>query len=178
MRSSTLLLALALAACSKSEPPTITPEAIQLLRISPAGAELEATLDAWNPNDEDLTASSLSTTVTLGGKPDVARAIVVKPLELPAKQRQRVVVPISVEWADKAALLALAEANQDAQYHVEGSVEFEGKRGVVKAPFRIEGRMTPAELKQATTAAPPPAPPPPVSASASASAKPPRPPRR
>jgi len=178
MRSSKLLLALALTACSKSEPPTITPEAISVLRISPSGAELEATLDAWNPNDEDLSASSLSTTVTIGGKPDVARASVIKPLELPAKQRLRVVVPISVEWADKDSLMALAGANQEAQYHVEGSVEFEGKRGSVKAPFRVEGRMTAAELRQATTAAPPPAPPPPT-VSASASPRAPRtPPRR
>jgi len=100
MRSWPLLLALSLG-CSKTEPPKITPEAVKVLRITTSGAELETTLDAYNPNDEDLSASSMTTTVSFGGKPDVARATVNQPLDLPAKQRLRVTVPITVEWVDK-----------------------------------------------------------------------------
>ena len=170
MRAWPIALALVLG-CSKTEPPQISPEAVRVLRITPAGAELETSLDAWNPNDIDLSALSMDTTVTIGGKPDVARASVTKPLDLPAKQRLRVTVPITVEWADKEALAALAATNAEAPYQVEGSVEFEGKRGKVMAPFKVSGRMTADELKMATTAAPPPAPPPAASASAAASVK-------
>jgi len=176
MRSWPLLLALSLG-CSKTEPPKITPEAVKVLRITTSGAELETTLDAYNPNDEDLSASSMTTTVSFGGKPDVARATVNQPLDLPAKQRLRVTVPITVEWVDKETLAAFAAASQDAPYSVDGSVQFQGKRGKVDAPFHVAGVMTPAELRQATTAAPPPAPPPTTSASASVKAPGPKPPR-
>jgi len=148
-----LALALALVGCSRAEAPKITPEAVKVVKISPAGAELEATLDAWNPNAETLTASSLTTNVSIGGKPDVARARAMKPLELPAKQRLRVTVPIEVEWVNQAALAELAATKQDAQYSVEGAVEMTAKSGKVSAPFRVEGRMTAAELAQATAPA-------------------------
>jgi hypothetical protein len=178
MRSWPFLLALAVgcSSCSKAEAPKITPEAVRVLTISPAGAQLETTLDAYNPNDEDLSASSMTTTVSVGGKPEVARATVSTPLDLPAKQRLRVTVPITVEWVDTETLKAFAAANQEAPYSVDGSVEFQGKRGKVQAPFHVAGTMSPAELRQATTAAPP-TPPPTASASASVKAPGPKPPR-
>jgi hypothetical protein len=164
------VLALAVVACSRAEAPKITPEAVKVVKISPAGAELEATLDAWNPNAETLIASSLTTNVSIGGKPDVARARATKPLELPAKQRLRVTVPIAVEWVNQAALAELAAAKQDAQYSVEGAVEMTAKSGKVSAPFRVEGRMTVAELAQATGAAPAPSATPDAGAASSAAA--------
>ena len=169
-RGITFAIALALAACSKAEPPKITPEAVRVVKISPAGAELEATLDAWNPNGETLTASQLTTNVSIGGKPDVARAHATKPLELAANQRVRVTIPIAVEWVNQAALAELAASKQEAQYSVEGAVEMNTKSGKVSAPFRVEGRMTPAELAQASGAAPAPSAAPTATTSASAPA--------
>ena len=158
VRSSLLALgasaAIASIACSRAEPPKITPEGVKTVRISAAGAEIESTLDAANPNDETLTASSVETTITIGDRADLARVTMTRPLELPAKQRIRVDVPIAVTWTDPAGLAALAATNADVPYHVDGTVEFRGKTARVTAPFKVEGRMTHADLVKATTGAP------------------------
>ena len=94
----------------------------------------------------------METTITIGDRADLARVTMTRPLELPAKQRIRIDVPIAVTWTDPAGLVALAATNADVPYHVDGKVEFRGRTARVTAPFKVEGRMTHSDLVKATTA--------------------------
>jgi len=141
-------------ACQTTHPPEVTTETVTTTKITPAAAEIEATLDAYNPNKADLTANSIDSKVTIGGKPDIAKAVVTEPLVIPAGQRIKVKLPIRVEWTDAAAIKALAATGQPAPYNVTGAVHFAGKGAEIQTAFKITGTMTTGELAQAAGTAP------------------------
>jgi hypothetical protein len=151
-----LVLAGGLFACEATAPPEIAGESVSTAKVSPEGAEIEVTLSVYNPNRSNtLSTNGIDSKVTIGGRANVARAVVVDPLVLPAGQRIKRKMPIRVEWLDRAALAALAEAKQPADYVVEGVVHFAGKSGVLQTPFTVKGQMTAAEIAQAAGAAKP-----------------------
>jgi LEA14-like dessication related protein len=138
---------LLLAACKEPlQSPQVAPEGVMISKMSPAGAEIEASINANNPNKVELSASGMQSKVTIGGKPDVAKALVTSALTLPASQRIKLKLPIKVEWTNPAAIAALADTKQPAPYTVEGTVEFSSREGTVKTPFVINGVMTAEEL--------------------------------
>lgn len=174
VRRLSLVALLGLAACDMPKAPQVLPESVTTAKITTKGADLETTLDAFNPNKFALSASGIETRVTIGGRPNVAKAIVSDTLTLPPGERLKVKLPIHVEWTDMASITALAETKQPADYIVEGMVQFAGKGTTLQTQIKVTGTMTAAELAQAAGVAP--APPPSASAkpppSASASAKP------
>jgi LEA14-like dessication related protein len=134
-------------ACEKPlQSPDVKPQGVLISKMSPAGADLEATITANNPNKVELSASGLQSKVTIGGKPDVAKALVTSSLVLPASQTITLKLPIKVEWTNAAAIAELADKKQPAPYTVEGTVEFSSRAGAVKTPFVINGVMTAEEL--------------------------------
>lgn len=162
------LLVVGLSACEMPKAPQVLPESVTTAKITTKGADLETTLNAFNPNKFALTASGIETRVTIGGRPNVAKAIVTDPLTLPPGEQLKVKLPIHVEWTDTASIAALAETKQPADYVVEGMVQFAGKGTTLQTQIKVTGTMTASELAQAAGVAPAPAPPP----SATASAKP------
>ena len=152
--------------CQRLTPPQIQPESVTTSAISPQGADVEAMLDVYNPNSETLTASGIDTKVTIGGKPNVARAVVTEQLVLPGGERIKAKMPIHVEWTDPPAVAGLAEKKEPAPYVVEGTVHFVGKGARLETAFKLQGTMSPTELGEAAGTAPKP----PASASASGSA--------
>jgi LEA14-like dessication related protein len=155
------LLALAVACSEPTKPPQVKPESVTTIEVTPKGASVEVALDAFNPNKVELAASSVDTKITIGGKADIARAVLTTTLVLPPNEHIKVKLPIRIEWTDPVALAALAAAKQSTPYVVEGTVDFAGRNVSVKTPFQINGTMTEAQLAQAA--------PPAASASASAS---------
>lgn len=152
-----VVFALALACSEPLKAPTLKPEPITAARISKAGAEIDSVLEGNNPNKAQLTARSVETNMTLGGKAGVAKVLVTASIVLPANGTTKVQVPIRVEWTDPAAVAELAAKKEQAQFVVEGSVEFSDGRQSIKAPFQVSGVMTPADLAQAAGTAPAPA---------------------
>ncbi len=151
------LLLLTLAGCERVRAPEIKPEQVTTAKITTQGADVETTLAVYNPNKSTLTANGVDTKVTLGGKPNVARAVVTDILTMPGGKRVSVKMPIKVVWLDAAAIAALAETKQPAEYVVEGTVHFAGTDAAVVTPFKVTGTMSAAELAQAAgTAAPEP----------------------
>jgi hypothetical protein len=157
MKRVTLLFALALGAfgCKeKLDPPKVVVESVVIGSMSPAGADIDTTLDVTNGNKVELSATGAETKVTIGGKPDVARASLTSPLVLPAGQRNKLRIPIKVEWTSAPAIAELAAKKEQALYTVDGFVEFSSRAGNVRAPFQINGTMTAAELAKAAGVAP------------------------
>jgi LEA14-like dessication related protein len=151
------VLVSAVLGCDELQSPQIVGEGVSTGKITTQGADVEATLSVYNPNRNTLTANGIDSKVTIGGKPNVARAVVAEALVMPGGQRVKIKMPMRVEWTDPAALSALAATKQPADYTVEGIVHFAGKGGALQTPFQIKGAMTATELAQASgvaTAAP------------------------
>lgn len=146
-------LAACLVSCTKDPtPPKMVPQRVEVVRIDPSGADIDATLDATNPNAVELTATGVETKITIGGRPGVANAGITHTVVLPASTRSTPKVSIRVDWTDKAALGALAAAHQVVPYVVDGTVEFAAKGVRVRAPFEVKGTMSPDELAKAAGA--------------------------
>lgn len=162
--SPVLGLALALgvsAGCTEIQPPNVTPTSVTITKVTAESAEIEASVEATNPNKVELTANTVASKVTIGGKPGVANAMVTSSLVLPALQKAPAKIPLRIVWVDKAALGALAEAKTTAPYEVEGTVDFVAAGGgkSVRTVFVVKGTMSAEDLGRAAGAAtaPPPA---------------------
>jgi len=144
-----ILLPLAVLGCDRVQPPQITAETVTTGKISPQGADMDTTLAVMNPNKNSLTASNIQSSITLGGKSDIARAVITDTLLLPAGQKTKLKLPIHIEWTNQAAIKALADAKQPAKYAVTGTVSFSTPKGAkLETPFQITGFMSVDELQR------------------------------
>src|SRR5688572_12926165 len=94
----TVLALVFVASCEHVKAPEIQPEKVVTSKITPQGADVETTLAIYNPNKSTLTANGVDTKVTIGGRPNVARAVVTEILTMPGGQRISVKMPIRVQW--------------------------------------------------------------------------------
>jgi LEA14-like dessication related protein len=152
--SKTLALVLVVAsllalACSKPEPPSLVPKSATITAMSLGGMDLRLQLDAFNPNGFDLTAQRVTAKVTLDGKYDVGVVTANTALMLPGGKSTPLDVPIAVTWSDAAQLATLAAANRPIPYVVNGTAAIGGEKLNVDVPFRIDGVLTPEQLKRA-----------------------------
>jgi LEA14-like dessication related protein len=149
MRSPLLAAALALAACSRPEPPTLTPVRATVTAVTAAGIDLRVRLDAYNPNGIDLSTRTVKANVMLDGKYDVGSVTVPTPLKLPAKKRTQLDVPLSVKWHDLTGIASLAASNRGVPYQLDGTVALGGDTLNVDVPFRMDGTITHEQIVQA-----------------------------
>lgn len=156
---STRIAALALAAslalgCAKPDPPKITPESAKVTGISLAGLDVEMTVSAENPNSMDLDAESMAAHVTLDQSVDLGTVTVPTSIHLPAKKSTRMTVPIHANWANLAAIVPLAQKNQNVPFLVEGTVKIGGALSV-SMPFKVSGWVTRDQLLKIASGAVP-----------------------
>jgi LEA14-like dessication related protein len=149
------LAVVALSGCERLQPPQIKAETVTIGKITPAGADLEAALSVFNPNKASLTASNIQSSITLGGKSDVAKAVITDVLTLPGNQTTKIKLPIHIDWTNAAAINDLAATKQPATYSVTGTVSFTaGKGAALSTPFQVSGIMSADELARAAGKAP------------------------
>ncbi len=152
MRTSLLLAAsLALAACSKPEPPTVKPVSGRLTGISTSGIDIEAKLEATNPNDFDIQVKSFTATVTLDHKIDIGTITETRAVTLPANKKKTFDLPISVKWSDVAALVPLALSNRDVPWDADGTVKITAESMDVSLPFKVNGLIPHQQLVTAAS---------------------------
>jgi LEA14-like dessication related protein len=149
MRSLIFAAALTLAACSRPEPPTLTPERATVTAVTPAGLDLQVRFDAHNPNGFEIAARSVKADVKLDGKFDVGTVTVPVALRLPPRKHTPLEVPLSVKWRDVAGLALLAAGRRGIPYEVAGTVAIGGEKLNVDVPFRLTGTITQEQLIQA-----------------------------
>jgi LEA14-like dessication related protein len=145
-----LLAGCLLSACGRPKPPTITPEKGELTSIGPAGIQLRLELGVDNPNRVDLSARSVSGKVVLDGRYDLGTVTVSQPFQLPAGQRTRLAVPMTVALRDVPAILALAATNRSLPYDVDGDVNIGAESFNVTLPFHLSGEFSHEQLLKAT----------------------------
>ena len=141
-RSLLVLAALAVAACSPPEPPTFKPISGRVTAITADGLDIEAKVEAYNPNDFDIPVESCTATVTLDHKYNVGTVTMPRPVTLPAQKKKLVDLPISLKWNDVASLAPLALVNRDIPWDADVKVKVDAKATDVVLPFKVSGVVT------------------------------------
>ena len=142
-------LALVLTACTKPDPPRLTPLSAKVTAISPQGIDVDVKLEAENPNESALSARSLTATITLDGRYVLGTVTVPHQIKLPAHQKTVLDVPVASRWQDLSGLAALAMAGKDVPYTIDGTVQLGGETLSVAVPFSVAGIVTREQLAQA-----------------------------
>ncbi len=151
MRAAPALLAavMAIASCTKPELPTVKPVSGRLVGVSTSGIDVEAKLEAYNPNDFDIEVRSYSATVTLDHKINVGTVSSQQKVTLPAKQKKTFDVPVGIKWNDAQQLVPLALSTRDIPWDADGKVKIGGDSIDVELPFKVSGVVTHQQVQQA-----------------------------
>jgi len=139
-------LALTLWACSKPEPPTITPESATVSAVSPKGMTVRVVLDVYNPNDIALSVQKVTANITLGKTVEMGPVGVPSGVRLPAGEHVKVTVNVPASWQDAAEVAALAAGSPTIPLELKGKAEIGGKRIHIEVPFAIQGTVTRQQL--------------------------------
>lgn len=137
-------------ACSKPEPPELTPKEAQVTGIGTSGLSLLVRMEALNPNRITLSAQSFTGKVKLDGKWDLGSVTISKPVVLPPKVPTMIDIPMTLPLRDVKALGALATSTGPVPYVIEGTATIGGENVHVDVPFTLSGTIT---REQATEAA-------------------------
>jgi LEA14-like dessication related protein len=143
-----LATALALAACSKPEPPTLVPRSVRVSSVGPTSLTLAVELDVTNPNSFPLSAHSVDGVLTLGDGVELGRAHAAPEAAIPAKETARVPSELTVNFNNLAALAPLALSEQPVPYKLRGQALIGGERLNVGVPFELGGELTRAQVLQ------------------------------
>lgn len=136
------LASLALAGCTKPEPPTVRPVSGRITGINTTGLEVEAKLEAQNPNDFDIQVKSFTATVTLDHQINIGTVTANHAVTLPANKKKVFDLPITVKWADVSSLAPLALGSRDVPWDAEGTVKVSAESLDVSLPFKVNGTVT------------------------------------
>lgn len=145
--------AVALAACSAPEPPTVKPVSGRVSQIDTNGITVEAKLEAHNPNDFDIDVKGFTATIVLDNKHNIGTVSSQHALTLPANKKKVFDLPISIKWNDVASIAPLALSNRDVPYEASGKVKVGAKSVSLELPFKVTGMVTHAQIVQAVGSA-------------------------
>lgn len=137
-------------ACSKPKPPELTPTEATVSGVDVAGFDLRLKMDAFNPNKFDIHARNVVAHVVLNGTEDLGTITTPTALALPAGGHTPLNVSLRAPWKGLTALATLAQANKPVPYTLEGTVTVGGESLNVDVPFKMDGKLTPEQLREAT----------------------------
>jgi LEA14-like dessication related protein len=144
-----LAAALSASACSKPEPPRVTPREVRVKSVDPAGLVLALDLDVYNPNGFPLIARSVTGNVEIGQGVELGRGRAEPGGSIPAKGSSLVTTDLTVAWTNAPALAPLALSNKPVPYTFRGVATIGGERLNLDVPFVVKGELTRAEVVQA-----------------------------
>jgi hypothetical protein len=131
-------------ACTKPEPPKLTPKGIRVTSVTSTGLGVEADVDAENPNGFELSATAFTGRLVLDGKLEAGTVRVDQPFALPAHATTELRVPMTFAWSSLAAVAPMA-TRASVPYTVDGTVTIGGRLSLA-IPYALSGTLTQAEL--------------------------------
>lgn len=144
----TALLVLALGACSRPQPPTLTPQVARVVAVSAVGVELEVEVKVDNPNSIPLTAEVVSGTLFVADGQKLAQGSARPGHSIPARGSSVVQSRLHVAWQDVTSLAPFL-AQESLPYVFKGDVTVGGESLNVTLPFTLSGHLTRTQLLQA-----------------------------
>ena len=142
-------LVLAVASCSKLEPPRITLRSIRVATVSSQGLSLALELDVYNPNSFAIRAQNVSGTFELGSGVELGRGRAESQSAIPAKGSTLVASQLAVTWTNAAALAPFALSTAPVPYAFRGVAAIGGESLSIDVPFTIKGELTREQVLQA-----------------------------
>jgi LEA14-like dessication related protein len=136
-------------ACSKPEPPRITPRSVRVAAISPAGLGLALELDVYNPNSFPILAQRVSGTVEIGNGVELGRGGAQPQGAIPAKGSTVIASQLGITWTNAAALAPYALSPGPVPYTLRGTAAIGSERLNVDVPFTVKGELTREQVLQA-----------------------------
>jgi LEA14-like dessication related protein len=149
MRSMVFAAVMAIAACSKPQPPEITVKDAKVTAVDMVGLTVSVNAEAFNPNNIPLTIQRVSGSAKIDGKVDLGVVTVSTPMNLPAGARTPIAVPLTMKWQNVTALTSLAAGAPSVPYTVTGTVAVGGEKLSIELPFQVQGTMTREQITQA-----------------------------
>lgn len=146
--SATTIVAVAVA-CSKPQPPQLTPKEAKVTSVDLSGFDMRVKLEAFNPNGVDLSVRTVVAHVIVDGNQDLGTVTASQPFNLPANARTVIDVPMSVKWKNVGSVASIAAAKRPVPYTVDGTATVGGERLNVDVPFKMSGTLTAEQLQQA-----------------------------
>jgi LEA14-like dessication related protein len=151
--------ALLVSACSKPEPPKLTPKEVQVTAVGPTGLDVLVRMEALNPNRVTISTQTVTGKAKLDGKWDLGTVSITKPIVLPPNTPTTIDVPLRLPWTNMQTLAALASAPGPVPYVIEGTMTVGGDNIHLELPFSVSGTVTReqiagAALKSLPTAIP------------------------
>jgi LEA14-like dessication related protein len=140
-----LMLLLSSVACSKPEPPTLTPERAEVVSGNQAGLVIRVQCKAHNPNSIPLPIRNVDGSITIGGSP-LGGVSATSMNTLAANADTPVSFDLSVPWTNVAPALLTTVAVEEVPYVVQGTAQFEALGIKLSSPFTAQGKLRRAEL--------------------------------
>lgn len=154
LRAAVAAIAMLLSACAsvatRPEPPQVTLERVQILRIADAKADLSLRLRVANPNDFALAVDSIAFDILLDGR-TAARGQSTHIDTLPPRGEANVDVAGRVDVAVVATAVMSLGSQRPVDYAMSGSATFAGGTTV---PFSRKGQILVARFDRAFGARP------------------------
>ncbi|MBK8994711.1 MAG: LEA type 2 family protein [Myxococcales bacterium] len=141
--------ALCLIACSKPEPPKITPHSARVTALTPLAIGIALELDVENRNPYPLVVQEVSGSLKLGAGQEVGRARSEPKGNVPARATTRLPAELSVPWTGLGALAPLAASGKPVPYSFEGTAKVGGAKLNLDVPFTVKGEITQQQILQA-----------------------------
>ena len=150
-RSVALLLssALVLSACSKPEPPRVTPRSARVTSVGPAGIGLAVELDVYNPNSFPLLVRTVNGTLEVLNGIEIGRGRADPAGSIPPKGSSLVSTQLNLGLTNLPALSQLALSARAVPYTFRGAATIGGEKLNIEVPFTLRGELTREQVLQA-----------------------------
>lgn len=148
-----VLLVLAVAwlavACSKPQPPKITPHSARVASVTPTHVVLALELRVDNPNPFPLVVRRVTGKLTVGSGIEVGSGASDVGGSIPARSDKIVPSELAVRWTQVTALTPLAMTGAPVPYVFRGVAVVGGEKLSVDVPFEVVGQLTREQVIQA-----------------------------
>jgi LEA14-like dessication related protein len=140
----------ALAACSKPQPPTITTITPTAVMADQHGVTVGLQVGMHNPNRVAIPVKAVNAHLNLDDKLDLGDVQTSEAVTIPAGQDANVPVSIPIAWTDIGQMAVLAGSPHDVKYKASGTVTLGGDLVNVTVPFEATGTLKQQDIAQGT----------------------------
>lgn len=135
-------------ACSRPQPPTLTPEVARVAQVSSSGIDLDVEVRVDNPNTFALHTRSVSGTLYVADGQKLGAGAAQPEQSIPAGGSALVPSRIHIAWQDVSALAPLL-LKATVPYTFQGDVTLGSEDFNITLPFSLDGQLSRSQLLSA-----------------------------